>query len=100
MTTEPKELSTMDWAASDYVPPPRTTPKPQLVETCWRMKGPSGRLLECGIYRDVAPGFDVRCGYGDELMQSKRAGSMELAHAIADIWREAVLAKGGFMVVP
>ena len=31
--------------------------------TSWRMKGPSGKVLTCGVYRHVAQGVEARCGY-------------------------------------
>jgi hypothetical protein len=34
----------------------------ELLETCWRMKAPSGRVLFCGIYRTDAPGLEVPGG--------------------------------------
>src|SRR5262245_14460888 len=67
------------------------------LETCWRMRGPRGRILACGIYRDDGPGFDVRAGYGEEdLVRSQRTADLDVARAIAETWRQAVLAKGTF----
>jgi hypothetical protein len=72
-------------------------PALDLVETCWRMKGPSGRVFACAIYRDAAaPGLEVRCGYGeDDLLRSQRTPEIGAARELAEQWRQAVLAKGG-----
>ena len=74
-------------------------PRLEAVEVLWRMTGPRGRLLDCGIYRtDV--GLEVRCGYGEhELLRSQYAVEIGTARAIAEQWRQAVLAKGGFSAV-
>ena len=77
-------------------PRPPREPQLRIGETCWRMKGPSGRMLECGIYR-VATGLEVRCGYGpDDLLRSQMAPDIGTARETAEQWRQAVLAKGGF----
>ena len=66
-----------------------------LLEACWRMKGPSGKVLECGIYRHVAQGVEVRCGYEpDDLIRSQFAPEIGTARDVAEEWRQAVLAKG------
>jgi hypothetical protein len=41
------------------------------VETAWRMRSPTGRILECGIYRTDA-GFEARMGYGEQLCWRRR----------------------------
>ena len=61
------------------------------------MKGPSGRVLECGICRTEAPGLEVRCGYGeDDLLRSQRCAEIGSTRELAEQWRQAVIAKGGF----
>jgi hypothetical protein len=53
-------------------------------------------VLECGIYR-IATGLEVRCGYGeDDLLRSQFASEIGTARDIAEQWRQAVVAKGGF----
>ena len=76
---------------------PRQAPRLELVEALWRMTGPRGRVLACGVYRtDV--GLEVRCGYGEyQLLRSQYAVEMGTARDIAERWRQAVLAKGGFV---
>jgi hypothetical protein len=68
----------------------------ELVEPCWRMKGPSRREFQCGIYRTEAPGFEVRAGYGEDLINSQLVRDIGAARALAAQWRVAVLAKGSF----
>jgi hypothetical protein len=61
------------------------------------MRGPRGRILSCVIVRDAAPGLDVRAGYGeDDLLRSQRSAEIGTAREIAEQWRQAVIAKGGF----
>jgi hypothetical protein len=51
----------------------------------------------CAIFRDDGPGLEMRVSYTkDDLLQSQRTADLSLARAVADTWREAVLAKGGF----
>ncbi len=33
-----------------------------LLEACWQMTSPRGRVLTCGVFRTIA-GLEVRCGY-------------------------------------
>jgi hypothetical protein len=68
----------------------------ELIEVRWRMKGPSRRVLECGIYRTDA-GLEVRAGYGEDLLQSRIAVDIGSARDLAEVWRETVVAKGGFV---
>jgi len=78
---------------------PDPEPKLLLVETAWQMRAPSGRILACGIYDTDAPGLEVRCGYGDDLLYSRRVADMEAARTEAEELRTTVLAKGGFTEV-
>jgi hypothetical protein len=88
----------MDWDHVYSPPPPaNATPAPTLLETCWRLRAPSGRIITCGIYRDSARGVEVRTGFSDDdLLRSERAAEIGNAREIAARWRAAVLAKGGF----
>lgn len=53
----------MDGDAFDTSWPPRPVPpQPPLLESRWRLKAPSGRILECGLYRHPF-GVQVRVGY-------------------------------------
>lgn len=77
---------------------PRLKRQPQMerIETCWQMVGPSGKVLACAVYR-VEAGLEVRCGYSEEdLLRSQRAADIGTARELAEEWRQAVLAKGGF----
>lgn len=83
---------------SDYTPfkgrIDTTPPRLELLETCWRFAGPSGRTFECGLYRtDV--GLELRAGYGPEdLLRSQFAIEIGAAREIAAEWKHAVAAKG------
>jgi hypothetical protein len=93
----------MDWNRGTHDAAVPTTPEPSssaLIETVWRLRAPSGRVLTCGIYRDAAPGLDVRCGFSDEdLVRSQRAAEIGRARELADEWRRAAIAKGFVEVV-
>jgi hypothetical protein len=77
--------------------PAAPPPLLHLLETCWRMKTPSGRIVTCGIYRTDGPGIEVRAGVSeDDLLRSQRTAKIGSAREIAAEWRQAVIAKGGF----
>jgi len=62
-----------------FAPRESRTPDLTLIETCWRMTGPSRRVLDCTICR-VETGVEVRCGYGpDDLLRSQLAPDVEAA---------------------
>jgi hypothetical protein len=80
---------------------PEREPRLELLETCWKLRTPKGRLLTCGIYRTDVPGLEVRAGFSDEdLIRSDRSAEICSAREIAAAWKQAVLAKGGFSEVP
>jgi hypothetical protein len=78
---------------------PTREPLLELVEMQWRMKGPSRRVLECGIYRTDA-GIEVRSGYGEDLLKSEVVLTVAKGRELATEWRDAVVAKGGFELLP
>ena len=86
----------MDWdnvrtPAQRKPDPPAST----LLETCWRLRAPSGRVITCGIYRDAAPWLDVQVGFSDDdLLRSERAAEIRSARELASAWKFGVLAKG------
>lgn len=67
----------------------------ELVEVAWRMRAPSGRILECGIYLTAA-GFEARMGYGDNLLASQFARTLPIAREHADGFRVATAANPRF----
>lgn len=80
---------------------PRQSRKPRLdlVAPCWRMRGPSGHVLSCAIYRtDV--GLEVRAGYAQDLLHSQRVFTVDEGHELAEKFRQTVLGKGGFEELP
>ena len=81
-------------------PRPPREPRLELLEQCWHMRTPTGRVLSCGIYGTDAPGVEVRVGYGpDDLLRSQVAIEIGAAREIAAEWRQAVADKGGFTEV-
>lgn len=81
--------------------PPAPEPRLELLEECWRLQSQhSHRILTCGIYRTDL-GLEVRCGYEpDDLLRSQYAAEIGSARAIAEEWRQAVVAKDGFTELP
>ena len=93
----------MDWdnVRGEKPRPPVQLPLLLLLETCWRMKTPSGRVVSCGIYRTDGPGLEVRAGLSeDDLLRSQRTAEIGSARELAEEWRQAVIAKGGFTELP
>jgi hypothetical protein len=72
-----------------------------VIEVCWRLREPSGRILECRIYQtDV--GLEVRAEYGPRVLRwSALTGELESARARAHHWRRIMLHPGsGFEDLP
>ena len=92
----------MDWDnVRGEKPRPPTPPLLALLEHCWRLKAPRGRVVECGICRTEAPGLAVRAGMGsDDLLRSQRVPEIGTARDVADEWRQLALAKGTFTELP
>jgi hypothetical protein len=89
----------MDWNKVRDSPREPAGGRLDLVDTCWRMRSlqKSTRILSCGIHRTNAPGLEVRAGYSEEdLLRSQRTADIGCAREIAEGWRQAVIAKGGF----
>ena len=80
-------------------PRPRPAPRLERLETCWRARSPTGRVLECGLYRTDA-GLEVRMGYGEQLLASRYRADVEIAHATAELWRQAALENPRFEELP
>jgi len=77
-------------------PRPRPEPRLELIEVCWRVVGPSERVIECAIYRtDV--GLDVRVAYSESiehLIRSQFTVEIGTARDIADDWKRAAIENG------
>ncbi|HEU4692810.1 MAG TPA: hypothetical protein VFS23_30825 [Vicinamibacterales bacterium] len=70
-----------------------------LIEERWKVTGPRGDVITCAVYRDVAPGVEVRVGSSIEhILQIRRTGTIERAREIAAIWLGTAIGKG-FMIV-
>ena len=69
-------------------------PPMTLLETCWQMKSPRGRVLTCGVFKTIA-GLEVRCGYSeDDLIRSQYVGELGAARQIAADWKATAELKG------
>ena len=85
---------------SDYSPftgRHREPPAPVLVKECWRVLGPSGSPITCGIYRRADERLELICHYStsvDALVRSQIVNDIDKAREIAEQWREAAIAKG------
>jgi hypothetical protein len=64
-----------------------------LIETCWELTGPRGRVLTYGIYQTDA-GLETRAGCGDDLLRSQYARDFGIARQVADEWKALSLEKG------
>jgi hypothetical protein len=87
----------MDWDRI-YEPLPRRVDMPgeRVVETCWRIRVPGGRVLTCTIVLDAAPGLDVRAGFtADDVIRSHRVAEIDSARELAEQWRRVALEKSG-----
>jgi hypothetical protein len=90
----------VDWNHVYTPAAPAGPSAPALLEVCWQLRAPSGRVITCGIYRDAAPGLDVRCGFSEEdLLRSQRSPEIGSARELAETWRHAVIAKGFVEIV-
>ena len=77
---------TSNWCK--YIPPM------SLLETCWELRSPRGRVLMCAVFKTIA-GLEVRCSYAnDDLIRSQYVVEVETARAIAVEWRTAAELKG------
>jgi hypothetical protein len=92
----------MDWATSDHRPVPRPDPPPPtLLETCWRVKGKSGRTITCAIYETTAHYIELRAGYSvDHIIRTQLVGHIEHGRLLAADWLNLILALGGCEEVP
>jgi hypothetical protein len=92
----------MDWATHDHRAQWRADPPaPILIETRWRVVGPSEVSITCGIYRAPRYRVEVRCFYDDGgLIRTQLAESMDAAREHADAWLNAIREKGSFTELP
>lgn len=64
-----------------------------LLEMCWELTSPRGRVLSCGIYRTDA-GLETRAGYGEDLLRSQYAREIANARTVAADWKAIAQQKG------
>jgi hypothetical protein len=71
-------------------------PSLDLVEMLWRVGGPSGKPIVCGIYRD-AVGLQVICHYSESIeamIRSERVSHIDIARDVAAAWKQAAIDQG------
>jgi hypothetical protein len=69
---------------------------PVLIEMFWRVVGPSGKPIVCGVY-ETSAGLEVRCHLSesiDALIRSERVTDIDIARDIATAWKQAAIEKG------
>lgn len=66
-----------------------------LLETCWQMRGPSGIVFKCAVYRGDL-GLELRVCYNDEAVNTAPLVSLEEGRARAARLKGMVCEKGGF----
>ena len=69
-----------------------------LVETCWRMRGLSGGVFTCGIYRADTGLIEIRVSSGEEskVVFTHALLDIDTARQVAMGWRTALTATGTF----
>src|SRR5687767_14304352 len=62
----------MDWDRVRSAPASNDPASPVALEVCWRVRTPSNRVVTCGLFRDEAPGVEVRAFFtDDDLIRSQ-----------------------------
>ena len=85
-----------DWLLHTHKASEPPAPQLDLLRLYWRMVGPSGRPLSCGLYR-TTEGLELRCGYsGDDLLRSQLTPDIETASEVAEGWKLIVLTVDSF----
>ena len=98
-------VSTDKVAVTDYSPftgrriSDRPIPRLEPVEVAWRMRAPSGRILECRIYQTEF-GYEARMGYGENLLASQYAPDIEGARGHAASFHDDAARNTMFSDVP
>jgi hypothetical protein len=72
-----------------------TALRPELLEMCWQMRGPSGIVFECAVYRGDA-GLELRVSCDKEAVSTALLASIEEGRARAARLKGMVLEEGGF----
>lgn len=88
----------MTWALWNHVPAGRgEPPRLEQLRLHWRMVGPSGKVLECALYR-IGGLLELRCGYGaNDPLRTRLVPDDATADQVAGEWKTIVLAKGSFL---
>ena len=70
-----------------------------LLETVWRIRVPTGLILECGIYR-TASGFEARIGYEEKRLASQSSPDLSTVRETAETFRRQTLTHDGYEQLP
>ena len=98
MADQPHPMTTWE-EHRESRPPTRPDPHFNLIETSWRLVGPSHRVLSCWIWQNDV-GLEVCCFCEDDLIRSQFTLEIDTARDIASEWKETVMAKGIFRELP
>jgi hypothetical protein len=71
----------------------------EFIETAWRIRVPSGQVLECGIYSSQMS-FEARIGYEEKRLVSQSSYDLATVREAAESFRVRTLAKDGYAEVP
>jgi hypothetical protein len=70
---------------------------PQLLEIAWRVRGATGRVMECSIYADDRAGFLVRMQCeATRVIRDCHVRSVRKARRKAEDWRQTLLSLSGY----
>ena len=67
----------------------------ELVETCWQMRGLSGQVFECAVYRSDT-GLELGVRYDSHPVSAVPLATIDEGRARAATLKGLVLDKGGF----
>ena len=71
-----------------------------LLETCWRVRGRSGCIFSCSLYRIELGTLELRIEHHEQevrtIVLSQAVAQISSARDLAALWRETVL-KGHFV---
>ena len=80
----------------------RRWPRPasaQVIERCWRLRTQAGQHVTCVIVK-IDAGFEVRAGFVDDVLLTKRVGDLTEARAVAIQFRRTLINELGGVEVP
>ena len=67
------------------------------LEKAWRLRGSTGRVMECSIHMDHQAGFSVRIQDGpSQIIRDCRVATVHRARKKAEEWRQTLLTLSGY----